>query len=70
MLAMGLSKPSPDALKAMTGEDKMDATAIIDYLAPLKTWLMNETGRSRVQDFGLWSLVFELRSLFRKTSKA
>ena len=39
MLAMGLGKPWPDALKAMTGEDKMDATAIIDYFAPLKTWL-------------------------------
>jgi len=39
MLAMGLSQPWPEALKAMTGEDKMDATAIIDYFAPLKTWL-------------------------------
>jgi peptidyl-dipeptidase A len=39
MLAMGLSKPWPEALKAMTGEDKMDATAIIDYFAPLKVWL-------------------------------
>jgi len=39
MLAMGLSEPWPTALKAMTGEDKMDATAIIDYFAPLKTWL-------------------------------
>jgi len=39
MLAMGLSKPWPEALKAMTGEDKMDATAIIDYFAPLKSWL-------------------------------
>ena len=39
MLELGLSKPWPDALKAMTGEDKMDATAIIDYFAPLKTWL-------------------------------
>ncbi len=39
MLAMGLSEPWPAALKAMTGEDKMDATAIIDYFAPLKTWL-------------------------------
>ena len=39
MLAMGLSKPWPEALKAMTGEDKMDATAILDYFAPLKTWL-------------------------------
>lgn len=39
MLAMGQSKPWPEALKALTGEDKMDATAIIDYFAPLKTWL-------------------------------
>ena len=39
MLAMGLSEPWPEALKAMTGEDKMDATAILDYFAPLKTWL-------------------------------
>ncbi|HEX7296251.1 MAG TPA: M2 family metallopeptidase [Pyrinomonadaceae bacterium] len=39
MLAMGSSEPWPAALKAMTGEDKMDATAIIDYFAPLKSWL-------------------------------
>jgi peptidyl-dipeptidase A len=39
MLALGQSRPWPEALKAMTGEDKMDATAIIDYFAPLKTWL-------------------------------
>jgi len=39
MLAMGQSRPWPEALKALTGEEKMDATAIIDYYAPLKTWL-------------------------------
>jgi peptidyl-dipeptidase A len=39
MLAMGMSEPWPAALKAMTGEDKMDATAILDYFAPLKQWL-------------------------------
>jgi len=39
MLQMGLSKPWPEALKTMTGEEKMDATAIIDYFAPLKQWL-------------------------------
>lgn len=39
MLALGQSRPWPEALKAMTGEDKMDATAIIDYFAPLKAWL-------------------------------
>ncbi len=46
MLAMGLSKPWPEALKAMTGEDKMDATAIIDYFAPLKTWLDTENQKA------------------------
>jgi peptidyl-dipeptidase A len=39
MLEMGQSRPWPVALKELTGEDKMDATAIIDYYAPLKTWL-------------------------------
>jgi peptidyl-dipeptidase A len=39
MLEMGKSRPWPEALKALTGEDKMDATAILDYFAPLKTWL-------------------------------
>lgn len=46
MLAMGLSKPWPDALKALTGEDKMDATAIIDYFAPLKTWLDQQNAKT------------------------
>ncbi len=46
MLALGLSKPWPEALKAMTGEDKMDATAIIDYFAPLKTWLDAENQKA------------------------
>jgi peptidyl-dipeptidase A len=45
MLAMGSSEPWPAALKAMTGEDKMDATAIIDYFAPLKTWLDEQNGK-------------------------
>lgn len=39
MLAMGQSRPWPEALKAMTGEEKMDATAILEYFAPLKQWL-------------------------------
>ena len=45
MLAMGASAPWPEALKAMTGEDKMDATAIIDYFAPLKTWLDEQNAK-------------------------
>ena len=39
MLAMGKSEPWPDALEAVTGQRQMDATAILDYFAPLKTWL-------------------------------
>ncbi|HEY0365543.1 MAG TPA: M2 family metallopeptidase [Pyrinomonadaceae bacterium] len=46
MLAMGASEPWPVALKAMTGEDKMDATAIIDYFAPLKAWLDQQNGKT------------------------
>jgi peptidyl-dipeptidase A len=39
MLAMGASRPWPDALEALTGSRQMDASAIIDYFAPLKVWL-------------------------------
>jgi peptidyl-dipeptidase A len=39
MLAMGASKPWPEALKAITGEDKIDGNAMLEYFAPLKTWL-------------------------------
>ncbi|HYG65311.1 MAG TPA: M2 family metallopeptidase, partial [Thermoanaerobaculia bacterium] len=39
MLEMGASRPWPEALKAATGQEQMDATAILDYFAPLKTWL-------------------------------
>ena len=39
MLAMGASKPWPEALAALTGQRQMDATAIVDYFAPLKKWL-------------------------------
>ena len=39
MLEMGTSKPWPDELKVLTGQDKMDAGAMLEYFAPLKTWL-------------------------------
>jgi peptidyl-dipeptidase A len=39
MLSMGLSKPWPEALDALTGSKQMDATAILDYFAPLSKWL-------------------------------
>lgn len=42
MLAMGASKPWPDALEALTGQRQMDATAILDYFQPLQAWLKEQ----------------------------
>ena len=39
MLEMGISRPWQDAMQAMTGQRELDASAIIDYFAPLKEWL-------------------------------
>jgi peptidyl-dipeptidase A len=39
MLAMGASRPWPEALEALSGSRQMDATAIADYFKPLKSWL-------------------------------
>jgi len=39
MLAMGQSKPWPDALEALTGGRQVDASAILEYFAPLQKWL-------------------------------
>lgn len=39
MMEMGQSRPWPDALEALTGSRRMDATALLDYFAPLKQWL-------------------------------
>jgi len=38
-LAMGQSRPWPDALESLTGQREMDASAIRDYFAPLQKWL-------------------------------
>ena len=45
-LAMGASRPWPDVLEVLTGQREMDASAIADYFAPLKTWL-DEQNRGR-----------------------
>ncbi|NYD89831.1 M2 family metallopeptidase [Sphingomonas melonis] len=39
MLAMGQSKPWPDALQVMTGSRQMSGKALVEYFAPLKAWL-------------------------------
>jgi len=45
MLEMGQSRPWPEALEVMTGEKQMDATAILDYFAPLKKWLDEQNAK-------------------------
>ncbi|MBX9882071.1 MAG: M2 family metallopeptidase [Sphingomonas sp.] len=39
MLALGASKPWPEALKAFTGTSEISGKAMLAYFAPLKTWL-------------------------------
>lgn len=48
MLEMGLSRPWPDALEAMTGERQMDAGALAAYFAPLKQWLDTENAGRKI----------------------
>jgi peptidyl-dipeptidase A len=47
MLALGASRPWPDALEALTGERRMDPSAMLEYFAPLRSWLA-ERNRGRV----------------------
>jgi peptidyl-dipeptidase A len=42
MLAMGASKPWPDALETLTGERRMEAGAMLEYFAPLRAWLADQ----------------------------
>jgi peptidyl-dipeptidase A len=42
MLAMGQSKPWPEALEALTGSPEIDGTALIEYFQPLMGWLEEE----------------------------
>jgi len=37
MLSLGESKPWPEALETLTGQRELDASALADYFAPLKT---------------------------------
>jgi len=47
MLALGSSKPWPEALEAVTGTRQMDAQPLIEYFEPLSKWLAEQNqGRS------------------------
>jgi peptidyl-dipeptidase A len=42
MLAMGRSRPWPDALEAFTGTRTMDGSAMVAYFEPLMAWLQEQ----------------------------
>jgi peptidyl-dipeptidase A len=42
MLSLGASKPWQDALFELTGTREMDASAILEYFAPLQAWLTEQ----------------------------
>jgi peptidyl-dipeptidase A len=49
MLEMGMSRPWPEALKATTGEDKIDAAEILDYFVSLKRWLDEQNAAAGIK---------------------
>jgi peptidyl-dipeptidase A len=48
MLEMGQSKPWPDELEVLTGQRQMDASALLDYFAPLQKWLDEQNKGQKV----------------------
>jgi peptidyl-dipeptidase A len=42
MLELGQSKPWPEALAVLSGEKKADASALVEYFSPLRTWLKDQ----------------------------
>jgi peptidyl-dipeptidase A len=47
MLALGQSKPWPEAMAAFSGETRGDASAVVDYFRPLDAWLIKQTKGER-----------------------
>ena len=42
MLSKGASQPWQKTMKELTGGEKMDASAVLEYFAPLQTWLKEQ----------------------------
>ena len=49
MLEAGQSKPWQQTLKAMTGEDHLDAGPMLEYFAPLYKWLKEQNAANKVK---------------------
>jgi peptidyl-dipeptidase A len=48
MLAAGQSQPWQQTLKTMTGSDHLDAQPMLDYFAPLYTWLKQQNAMTKL----------------------
>ncbi len=46
MLSAGQSRPWPEILKQMTGEDHVDASAMVEYFQPLLVGLRQQNAQS------------------------
>ena len=46
MLSKGASQPWQQTMKELTGGEKMDASAVLEYFAPLQTWLKEKNAGS------------------------
>jgi peptidyl-dipeptidase A len=42
MLSLGASRPWPEAMKVISGEETADASALLEYFAPLRAWLKDQ----------------------------
>ncbi len=47
MLSKGASQPWQQTMKELTGGEKMDASAVLEYFAPLQTWLKEQNAGSQ-----------------------
>jgi len=43
MMELGASRPWPEAYRALTGASRADASALVEYFAPLRGWLRSQT---------------------------
>ena len=48
MLELGQSKPWPEAMHVMTGQDQADASAMLEYFRPLLAWLKEQNRDQKV----------------------
>jgi peptidyl-dipeptidase A len=46
MLSKGGSQPWQQTMKELTGGEKMDASAVLEYFAPLQAWLKEQNAGS------------------------